>query len=155
MKFKKGDRVRMSEACKAAMCARIGLANSEAYVREFGECVGIVGDPMFPSGEGPEIDVYWQPSNRRFGYDPGELVPVGFLIETTTPPRRRRTTYERVAAIWRGLRGGNSDPNRCECTEQETGQNADTPHRHYDKPPFGCARCRCPAYKPAIPEDDQ
>lgn len=81
MKFKKGDRVRLSDAAKNAMLARTGLADSSAHVAEFGECVGIVGDPMFLNGEGPEIDVHWQPSNLRYGYDPDELVPVGFLVE--------------------------------------------------------------------------
>jgi hypothetical protein len=81
MTFKKGDRVRMSEACKANMLARTGLEDSSEHVREFGECIGIVGDPVFKNGEGPEIDVYWQPSNLRYGYDPDELVPVGFLAE--------------------------------------------------------------------------
>lgn len=36
------------------------------------------------------------------------------------------TTAERVEAIWKGLRGGNSDPNRCVCAEKETGQQHET-----------------------------
>lgn len=56
----------------------------------------------------------------------------------------------RVAAIGKGIYGGNSDPNRCVCAEKETGHYAGTPHRHYEEPPFACARCACSAYAPAV-----
>lgn len=56
----------------------------------------------------------------------------------------------RVAAIAKGISGGSSDPNRCVCAEQEHGRFADTPHRHYEEPPFRCARCHCEAYSPAV-----
>lgn len=64
---------------------------------------------------------------------------------------KKPSTAERVEAIWKGLRGGNTDPNRCVCAEQEKGQNACTPHRHYEEAPYSCARCQCTAYSPAIP----
>ncbi|HEX4513526.1 MAG TPA: hypothetical protein VH054_08320 [Polyangiaceae bacterium] len=55
---------------------------SREHVREFGHCIGIVdgpidwndvgpGHPAYdPAKLGPEIDVRWQPSNLRYGYDP-------------------------------------------------------------------------------------
>ena len=64
---------------------------------------------------------------------------------------KKPTIAERVAAIHKGIYGGNSDPNRCVCAEKELGRNADTPHRHYEEPPYSCARCECEAYVPAIP----
>ena len=65
--------------------------------------------------------------------------------------KKKLSTAERVAAIHKGIYGGNSDPNRCVCAEKEKGRNADTPHRHYEEPPYSCARCECTAYTPAIP----
>jgi hypothetical protein len=59
----------------------------------------------------------------------------------------------RVAAIWKGLRGGHTDPNRCVCAEKEPihRDGGDTPHRHYEEPPFACARgCGCKAWEPAV-----
>ena len=61
---------------------------SRAHVREFGHCVGIVIGPIDwnnvppdhpaydPSKVGPDIDVMWQPSNLRYGYDPDHLLKV-------------------------------------------------------------------------------
>jgi hypothetical protein len=54
-------------------------------VREFGRCIGVIlgpvdynnckpGDPEYdPSKIGPELDVRWQPSGLRYGYDPSDL----------------------------------------------------------------------------------
>jgi len=67
----------------------------------------------------------------------------------SSPPEA--SALERVSAIHKGIYGGNSDPNRCVCAEKETGRYADTPHVHYRKPPFACARCECKAYEPALP----
>lgn len=49
------------------------------------------------------------------------------------------------------LRGGNAHPDRCVCQTKETGPYADTPHTHYQVPPYACARCKCAAYDPALP----
>jgi hypothetical protein len=37
---------------------------------------------------------------------------------------------------------------RCVCHDMEMDQYAGTPHRHYDDPPYSCARCDCQAYTP-------
>lgn len=66
-----------------------------------------------------------------------------------------------------GVRGGNHHPDRCRCQGDPfrgdgAGSNealrrgahnrdpyADTtPHKHYDRPPFACARCSCDRYLP-------
>lgn len=47
------------------------------------------------------------------------------------------------------LTGGNQHSDRCVCQTKETGQFAGTPHKHYDEPPYACARCGCKAYDPA------
>lgn len=47
------------------------------------------------------------------------------------------------------LSGGNAHPDRCVCQEKETGQFADTPHKHHGKLPYSsCGRCKCRAYEP-------
>lgn len=56
---------------------------------------------------------------------------------------------KRAASIRGGIYGAIGDPNRCVCSDKETGRYADTPHKHYDKPPFACARCKCKAYRPS------
>jgi hypothetical protein len=62
-----------------------GVHSGKQHVREFGRCVGMVlglldynnckpGDPDYDSSKlGPEVDVRWQPSNLRYGYDPEDL----------------------------------------------------------------------------------
>lgn len=63
-----------------------------------------------------------------------------------------------------GPLGGNHHPDRCVCQGNPNptrlsgdglrrgacGPNGDTtPHKHYDKPPYSCARClECSAYEP-------
>jgi hypothetical protein len=98
-----GDKVRMTEAYKAAARGKCGEAGkhvgpfdpgegddpggdcwgcSTAHVEEFGDCVGTVqgptdynndGEPRDPAKVGPEVDVRWQPSNLRYAYDPKHL----------------------------------------------------------------------------------
>lgn len=73
MTFPRGERVRMTEALKAALMAN----GSAAHVAEFGECMGLVDGPV-DNGNGtygPDIDVRWQPSGLRYGYDPKWLEP--------------------------------------------------------------------------------
>lgn len=71
--MKPGTKVRMSEGLKALLRA----SGSHEHVEEFGDCTGIVIGPMFPDvPEAPEVDVRWQPSNLRYGYDPKNLVEV-------------------------------------------------------------------------------
>ena len=91
--IQEGDRVRMSETLKARMRGSClpgkhvdpfvedmpddgCLHCSTSHVEEFGECVGIVIGSMWPNGEGPEVDVRWQPSNLRYGYNPVDLEKV-------------------------------------------------------------------------------
>lgn len=58
------------------------------HVREFEGSVGVVrcptdynnvrpGEPGHdPTKVGPELDVYWEPHNLRYGYHPDDLEPV-------------------------------------------------------------------------------
>jgi hypothetical protein len=64
----------MSEELKQAM---IGNGCAE-HIEEFGDCIGVV-DGLLDYGtfQGPEVDVRWQPSNLRYGYNPDDLVVVG------------------------------------------------------------------------------
>jgi hypothetical protein len=67
----------MTAAAKRLMRER----GDNAHVVEFGECVGVVecltdynnckpGEPGYDVAKvGPEVDVRWQPSNLRYGYD--------------------------------------------------------------------------------------
>ena len=65
--------VRMSRELKLGL-RRNG---SEAHVREFGGCVGVViGLSDYGNGHlGPEVDVRWLPSLLRYAYHPDDLVP--------------------------------------------------------------------------------
>jgi len=66
-------KVKMSEDFKKS------LINSgcEDHVKEFGECVGIVEDKMFPDCDDcDEVNVRWLPSKLRYGYSPKELIIV-------------------------------------------------------------------------------
>ena len=91
--LKRGDKVRMSHAYKAAMNSQVlpGVRKNPKHphplVKELGRCVGTVLGPMdYGKGEdgepilGPEIDVRWKPpgSHRglRYGYRPEDLVLV-------------------------------------------------------------------------------
>lgn len=60
------------------------------------------------------------------------------------------TRVRRFSETTGRLRGGNRHHDRCVCQEKEVGTFADTPHVHYGKPPFSCARCECEAYEPAV-----
>jgi len=39
-------------------------------------CIGVVVGPMFPNTDFPEVDVRWQPSNLKYGYNPEDLEEV-------------------------------------------------------------------------------
>lgn len=55
--------------------------DSDAHVREFGGCVGIVIGPVdYGTQQGPEVDVRWLPSRLRYAYDPKELKRVNTKI---------------------------------------------------------------------------
>lgn len=90
MKTKKGMRVMMSPALKAALRGKCGEAGkhlgptcentcwgcSSAHVDEFGDCVGIVEGPVdYGTQKGPEVEVLWLPSRLRYGYHPDQLIP--------------------------------------------------------------------------------
>ena len=62
----------MSDDLKAGLMTN----GSHEHVEEFGDCEGIVGDPCYPNVEGPEVDVRWEPSKLRYGYDPKQLVKI-------------------------------------------------------------------------------
>lgn len=66
----KGTKVRMTEGHKNVL-----LRNGNRYhVQEFGHCVGVVDGPTdYGSQQGPEVDVYWQPSDLRYAYLPENL----------------------------------------------------------------------------------
>lgn len=59
--------------------------------------------------------------------------------------RRERFNNTTGAIDWH-YRSAALHPDRCEC------QGADsTPHKHYQDPPYRCARCgKCDAYYPAV-----
>lgn len=70
-----GTKVRMNDACHAAMAKSSG-----AHLVEFWGCIGIVEGPVDYTGPscqikqfGPEVDVRWQPSNLRYAYKPEHL----------------------------------------------------------------------------------
>jgi hypothetical protein len=85
MKFKKGDKVRLTQQAKQEMMSSISnlLDNGlKEHVEEFGDCIGTVLGPVdFNNpGEirdenkvGPEIDVVWFPSRLRYAYDEDNL----------------------------------------------------------------------------------
>lgn len=90
MKTKKGMRVMMSPALKAALRGECGKAGkhlgpscegdcwgcSSAHVDEFGDCVGLVeGLIDYGTQKGPEVEVLWLPSRLRYGYHPDQLIP--------------------------------------------------------------------------------
>ena len=64
--IKKGDKVKMSSYIKDML----NNNGCEDHIEEFGECIGIVGDPTFPNNAGPEVDVYWEPGKLKYCYDP-------------------------------------------------------------------------------------
>lgn len=89
--IKIGDRVRMTEAFKKQMrgdCLPGNHAPQELppdkdlpddgcmkcstdHIEEFGNCVGTVMGQMERGWK--EVDVRWEPSNLRYGYDPDNL----------------------------------------------------------------------------------
>lgn len=76
--FKAGDRVRFTRAYRTWMrWARnpsTGRYHQRWHVREFGRCVGVVLGPVdFGTQLGPEVDVRWEPSGLKYGYEPEDL----------------------------------------------------------------------------------
>jgi hypothetical protein len=65
-KFKKGDKVKMSQELKDIL----NKNGSHEHILEFGDCVGIVGDPYL---DWPDNEVYWQPSNLHYLYSDDDL----------------------------------------------------------------------------------
>ena len=65
--MKPGTKVKMTKKFKTAMIA----GGNEMHANEFGDCIGIVQGPA--SFGGPYVDVRWQPSNLRYGYNPKNL----------------------------------------------------------------------------------
>lgn len=79
--FKKGDKVKMSESYKKSLIDN----DCKEHVDEFGDCEGYVEDFVNYNKEGendldkigPEVNVRWQPSGLRYGYDPNtDLVKI-------------------------------------------------------------------------------
>lgn len=65
-----GSRVRMSRSLRTAM----RWSGSRRHVREFGRCVGVVLDLVdYGTQNGPEVNVRWEPSGLRYGYNPNDL----------------------------------------------------------------------------------
>lgn len=69
-----GTKVKMSEAFKKALIDN----DCNEHVEEFGNCIGVVvGLADYGNGIlGPDIDIYWQPSNLEYRYEPKSLVIV-------------------------------------------------------------------------------
>ena len=66
----KRTKVRMSPKLKDGMMKN----GSHEHVEEFGECIGIVkGLIDYGTQQGPEVEVYWQPSNLHYAYHPKYL----------------------------------------------------------------------------------
>ena len=59
----------MTESFKRGLIAN----DCKDHVDEFGKCIGIVEDLVYPDGEGDERNVRWLPSKLRYGYSPEEL----------------------------------------------------------------------------------
>lgn len=106
MRLVPGTRVRMSEAYKAA--ARI---HSPDHVAEFGACMGRVegpvdyntpGTPFDAEKLGPELDVRWQPSNLRYGYDPNDLEVLPMIIAIDGPAASGKGTLAKKLAAHLG-----------------------------------------------------
>ena len=73
MKITKGNKVKMSERLKSILTSN----GCEEHVIEFGNCIGIVEERVFPDiDEAPEVNVRWQPSGLRYSYFPNELKKV-------------------------------------------------------------------------------
>ena len=65
--WKVGDRVKMSGDLKSSLT----FGGSDDHVEEFGECTGVIDSDVEGRGTvSPVIDVRWEPSGLRFGYDP-------------------------------------------------------------------------------------
>lgn len=65
-----GKKVRMTEKFKNLL----KTSESKEHVEEFGNCVGTVeGLVDYGDCKGPEVDVRWEPSKLRYGYDPYDL----------------------------------------------------------------------------------
>jgi hypothetical protein len=63
------------------------------------------------------------------------------------PARCTRFNDTTGALTW-NYQSASLHPDRCKCQG-----NDPTPHKHYDEPPYACARCvKCEAYEPAVPE---
>jgi hypothetical protein len=61
-----GQKVKMSQKLKDILMEN----GCEEHVKEFGDCIGIVGDRFFDC---PEFKVYWQPYNLNYLYEPEDL----------------------------------------------------------------------------------
>jgi hypothetical protein len=86
--------------------------------------------------------------HERLGYAHESYHHARIVMREHKPPvpeRLQRFNNETAC-----LTGGNAHPDRCKCQEKETGQFAGTPHKHYDEPPYNCARCSCRAYEPLV-----
>lgn len=65
-----GTKVRMNQKLKDALIQN----GCKEHVDEFGECIGVViGLTNYITQLGPEVEVYWQPSNLHYAYHPKYL----------------------------------------------------------------------------------
>jgi hypothetical protein len=64
--LKAGDQVKMSPTLKANLIAN----GCQAHLDEFGDCVGIVEGLVFEDDPFAEVNIRWEPSGLRYGYDP-------------------------------------------------------------------------------------
>lgn len=72
--MKIGAIVKLSEKFKSKMITN----GCKPHIDEFGKSLGKVSGPMWANGEGPEIDVKWEPYGLRYGYNPEDLIIVRY-----------------------------------------------------------------------------
>jgi hypothetical protein len=66
--MKKGTKVKMSEELKQSFINN----DCQDHVDEFGDCIGLVEDKIDQYSN--DVNVRWQPSGLRYGYDPEYLI---------------------------------------------------------------------------------
>ena len=97
----------------------------------------------------PEYEYECEKCKRTFEVEQkisDEPLAACILPDTRTVEERMLSFNNTTGCLY----GGNQHPDQCACQREERGENADTPHKHYenDPPLFPCARCRCSEYKP-------
>jgi hypothetical protein len=77
--------------------------------------------------------------------------PEEVTVTDVNGERSRRFNDTTGALSW-NYRSACLHPDRCTCQSNDD-QYLGTPHKHYDEPPYECARCGCEGYTPAVHPD--